>query len=621
VITRQQLAQFPQARGDHVEDAAVHARRHFLRQAGDAAAEAAQFAVVGLGFAGHQPQQGGFAGAITTDDAYALATLDHQVHVFEQQGAADAEVDILELEEHPAILARRAGDRPDARAGLGFAMDQRMQGLWERGMAQFRAGQLPAAAAAFEAMLKIDPGSVRALFRLSLLHARAGRFHAALAFAQRALEHSPDRSDLLAHIARCLLMTGRPEAARSVATLTLSLPREDAVLLDSLAVVMTRLDEQALSMELFDQAIALQPQLPSLYFNRALAQKQFGQLKGAERDLEQCIAFNPGHGMAHWALAELLPRGPVDNHVARLQAQLKLTAPGSVQEEVFALALFRELDDLDRYEEAWPALERAIASRRGRAAPGERNSRAVTDALLEACGADFPIARAVRSAGAPVFVVGMPGSGAATLGRVLSRHSKVQHLGSFSPFTRLLSEAIGRDSIAPFDAAAIKRFARVDFERLGREYLAAVTPAASAKGLLVCESRPMNYQLVPFIARALPNARFLHVTREPVDNCLSILARPGAEGSLPGHEPGRLAAAYLDYRRLMLHWGELLPGRMMDVDYESLVEKPETVLRVVSASIGLRYGSALRTGLMLHARGVGRGARYLQHLPSLKALA
>jgi hypothetical protein len=317
----------------------------------------------------------------------------------------------------------------------------------------------------------------------------------------------------------------------------------------------------------------------------------------------------------------MLPRGPVDNHVGRLRARLEITRPGSVQEEVFALTLFRELDDLGRYEEAWPALERGMASRRGRVLPGEQNARAVSDALLQVCGMDFPVPKAVRTPGAPVFVVGMPGSGVATLGRVLSRHSKVQHLGSFSPFMRLLARAIGRDSIAPFDAMAVHAFPRVDFEALGREYLASVVPAAGTKGMIVCESRPLNYQLVPFIARALPSARFLHVTREPVDNCLSILGRPGAEGSLPSHEPGRLASAYLDYRRVMLHWGELLPGRMMDVDYESLVEKPETVLRVVCASIGLRYGSALRTGLMLHARGVGRGARYLEHLPSLKALA
>jgi hypothetical protein len=71
----------------------------------------------------------------------------------------------------------------------------------------------------------------------------------------------------------------------------------------------------------------------------------------------------------------------------------------------------------------------------------------------------------------------------------------------------------------------------------------------------------------------------------------------------------------------MLHWGERLPGRIMEVSYDSLVERPETVLRVVCASVGLRYASGLRTGLMLHSRGIGRGSRYYQRLPALAALS
>ena len=78
----------------------------------------------------------------------------------------------------------------------------------------------------------------------------------------------------------------------------------------------------------------------------ARLQRLFGQLSGAERDLEKCVALQANHGKAHWALAEMLPRGPVDNHVVRLRAQLPLAAKGTLQEEMLALALFRELDDM-----------------------------------------------------------------------------------------------------------------------------------------------------------------------------------------------------------------------------------------------------------------------------------
>jgi predicted Zn-dependent protease len=512
------------------------------------------------------------------------------------------------LQEHPGILPYDSN------------MDPRSQRLWQRGMGHFQQGNLPAARAAFEAMLALDPDSGPALFRLSMVEARQGRFLAAAALAERALERQPERLELLIHLARCRLLGGRPEAARALATRALSMPRDNPVLLDSLGVVMTRLDEQALAVELFDQAIALRPDNASLWFNRALAQKLFGQLGAAERDLEQCIALEPAHAKAHWSLAELLPRGPIDNHVARLRAQLTRAPRGSGQEELLALSLFKELDDLGRTDEAWPALSRGIASRRGRWADAKQDPRATSDALLRVCDDAFPVSSPTRSTLAPLFVVGMPGSGVALLGRILSRHSKVHHLGVLQPFSRLLSEAVGRDSAAPLDAAVFEAAAGIDFAALGQAWLAAVSPPAG-RPVVACESRPMNHQLAAFIARALPNARFLHVTRDPIDNCVSILGRPGGEPALPAHDPGRLASAYLDYRRLMLHWDRMLPGRMMEVSYESLVEKPETVLRVVCAFVGIRYGSALRTGLMLHDRGIGRGARYLERMPALQALA
>ena len=111
----------------------------------------------------------------------------------------------------------------------------------------------------------------------------------------------------------------------------------------------------------------------------------------------------------------------------------------------------------------------------------------------------------------------------------------------------------------------------------------------------------------------------LHMVRDPVDTCVSILGHAAGDVILPSHDPAELAACYLDYHRLMEHWQQVLPGRIMDVNYESLIEKPDMILRVVCAFLGIRYASALRMGLKLHQRSIGRGQRYLAGLPALAA--
>lgn len=498
-------------------------------------------------------------------------------------------------------------------------MDTRAQKLWQRGMTHFRQGNMDAAKANFEAFLARDPGSGPGRFRLSMVLSRQGRYLAAIALAEQALAADPDRIEILTHLARCHLVCGQLELARSMATKALALPRENPLALELLGEVLTRLDEQAIAMELFDQAIALEPGQAAMYFNRGLAQKQFGLCEEAERDLETCLAMNPGHAKSHWILASLKSQDQASNHVQRLRQQLERCTRSTIHDELVSLALYKELDDLGDLEAAWPALERGIVSRRERWIASEYDERGGVDQLIKLCDEAFvPQQAPPKAEAAPAFIFGMPRSGVAVLGKLLSRHSKVHYLGYQRAFFPTLSGQLGRDSPRALNAAEIEQCRTLDFEELGRRYLSAVAPAANGQ-VLICESQPMNFQLAGFIARALPAARMLHLVRDPVDNCVSILGQAGGEPALPCHDPGKLAAYYLEYHRLMQHWHQVLPGRIMDVSYESLVAKPEMVLRVVCAFIGIRYGSPLRMGLDLHQRSVGRGRRYLPKLRSLAA--
>lgn len=496
-------------------------------------------------------------------------------------------------------------------------MDTRAEKLWQRGMVHFRQGNMEAAKANFEAFLAREPGSGPGRFRLSMTEARRGRYSSALAYAHSALEIDPDRVETLAHLARCHLGAGQPERARARATQALAMPRDNPVVLDSLGVVMTRLDEQSLALELFDQAIALAPGQASMHFNRAMARKQFGLVEAAEQDLETCLSLQPSHAKAHWMLAGLRTQDLVGNHLARLRRQLD-GARGS-DEELLALSLFKELDDLADTNEAGRALARGIAARGPRAMAAGHDHIALVDALVARCTDKFVRPReGTRAENGPVFIVGMPRSGVGLLGSLLSRHPKIFHLGSQSPFSRLLMSELGSQSTRMPAAADIDSAGQLDFEALGARYLSQVVPAGT-RSALVCESQPLNYLQAGFIARALPGARFLHVGRDPVDNCVSILGHAGGDTSIPNDNPAALAAHYVDYLRLMQHWHDVLPGRIMDVTYESLVDKPEMILRVVCSFLGIRYASSLRLGLQLHQRSLGRGRRYLSQLPLLES--
>ena len=152
----------------------------------------------------------------------------------------------------------------------------------------------------------------------------------------------------------------------------------------------------------------------------------------------------------------------------------------------------------------------------------------------------------------------------------------------------------------------------LDFAALGRDYLEHVQAPSDAEKI-ICESVPMNALLVGAIARALPQARFLLLTRDSLDNALSLLALPRADAGIGNESAAQLADELELHRNLMQHWRDVLPGRIMDVQYESLVHKPEMVLRVACAFLGLRYTASLDTH-DLHEHCIDRAQVYAKRL-------
>ena len=172
----------------------------------------------------------------------------------------------------------------------------------------------------------------------------------------------------------------------------------------------------------------------------------------------------------------------------------------------------------------------------------------------------------------------------------------------------------GRPSFWPLSAASL---GDVDFEALGRDYLAQVGAGDEAP---ILEAAPTNALLLGAIARALPRARFLHVTRDPQDNALSLLALPRSDAGLVNDDVASLESEMARHGELMQHWQDVLPGRIMDVQYESLVNKPEMVLRVACAFLGLRFQPSL-VAHEWHERRIGRARPYADRLAGATAQA
>jgi hypothetical protein len=107
----------------------------------------------------------------------------------------------------------------------------------------------------------------------------------------------------------------------------------------------------------------------------------------------------------------------------------------------------------------------------------------------------------------------------------------------------------------------------------------------------VTEKLPPNLINAGFIAKALPHARILHMVRDPRDTCFSNLRTYFNRTATYSYDQLQLAGYYRQYRELMRHWHAVMPGRILDVDYDELVNHPEASTGKVLAFCGLPFES------------------------------
>jgi len=124
---------------------------------------------------------------------------------------------------------------------------------------------------------------------------------------------------------------------------------------------------------------------------------------------------------------------------------------------------------------------------------------------------------------------------------------------------------------------------------MGVRYLASISKYAPRAARIV-NKLPTNFRFAGLIAIALPNARIIHVRRDPVDTCLSCLSKIFRGDLLFAYDVGELARYYRAYEELMRHWREVLPSAtMLEVDYENLVGDLEGQSRRLIEYCGLEW--------------------------------
>jgi tetratricopeptide (TPR) repeat protein len=469
--------------------------------------------------------------------------------------------------------------------------------------AQVHAGrhEFPQAISACEAALGLRPDDADALVQLSYLHSLSGHYRLGRHFAvQAARARNASPKVLVEVVQRLRTFNAIPELQACIERLH-PLSNVPIPLLIAIAAQLSYVNMPGLAIGYLDEARRGDPDYPATLLARAQVLIYLGRFEEAAMDIDRAQRRAPEIAHGYW-LRSMLGAGfsrPGDAAAIRLQLARANRTPADIA--LLGFALHRTLDERGEHAEAWQALSLACRAKRSSLQYDTAETGALVDALVS-LPIDGGEARTARDGVAtPIFIVGMHRSGTTLLEQLLDGSPQVHGTGELYDFTSAMREATDHHCRGVIDATIVEHAANADLSGVGERYLGGIAWRLHDEAFFT-DKLPSNFLNLGFICRALPQARILHMVRDPVETCFSNLRELFSDANPWSYDQLELAAYYRQYRRLMAHWHAAWPGRILDVDYARLTREPETVMREVAAFCGIAFDSA-----MLEHRARSRG--------------
>ena len=455
-------------------------------------------------------------------------------------------------------------------------------------------GQFDAAGLNIAAWLAFAPGAFEPQFMRVQYFLQRGELRAAHDEAIRLLRSQACPAEFAVEALNCLNSFAAQDAMIEFATKfthRADLPARD---LAEAAVTLSRVGAHSLALVWADDAARLAPNDAVCLVNRALILNYLGKFEHARDDLLKVIRETNHSAMAFWLLARLERQTPESNHVLAIQAanNQKNLHPGD--RAFLGYALFKELDDLGEHARAWEALQ-AGATFACQQSTYQANNEAQKFAAIkhifssEATASIRPsVLNESDASKTPIFILGMHRSGTSLIERILASSPDVFDFGESQRLDAAIRYAANWFAPEVPDVELLRRSATMDYSALAKVYLNLGAQQSKGKRFTT-EKTPRNFLNIGFILRALPNAKIIHMRREPIDLCFANFRELFGSGVSHVYAFADLVHYHRLYLDLMRHWHQLYPAQILDVQYENLVQNPQVEAQQVFEFCGIDW--------------------------------
>ncbi|MBT8061525.1 MAG: sulfotransferase [Gammaproteobacteria bacterium] len=490
------------------------------------------------------------------------------------------------------------------------------------GRALMMAGKRDEAATVMEHALALDPG--RAAVTRASDALQEGRTQEAEKTLREYLQQNPDDPIALRLLSQIAMDKQRRRAAVRLLKRAVEVAPDFVLAWNNLAEVQMKEEQYEGALESVGRAIALDPRQPQAWsvkgnilsraqrheealqaFDTALkfaeahsgalsskghVLKTIGRTDEAIGCFRQCIRDHPQFGEPYWSLANLKTFSFDPDEVKVMEDLVQREELQDESRVNILYALGKHYENQHEYDRAFGHYQSGAGLRRQQEVYDPVQNQVVHDRNIEVFSGPFLAEREGQGNldDAPILVVGLPRSGSTLIEQILASHSMIEgtmELPDLGRCIRAVSRA-RKDKVEYPEAA--RDLAGEDLRALGQRYLDTTQRYRSGKPYFI-DKMPNNFSNLGFLHLILPNAKVINARRHPLDSCLGSYKQLFYNGQSYTYDFFELGQYYLQYQRIMDHWHEVMPGKILDVHYEDVVRDQEGQTRRMLEYIGAPF--------------------------------
>ena len=499
------------------------------------------------------------------------------------QGAVDRNPALPASWKNLAALFRSSGRTAEAENAANVSASiERLPPAVVTASSLFAEGDTHAAEELIRRFLQEHPTHVEGMRLLARIGMKLAILDDAELLLESVLELAPDY-----HAARydyAQVLADRQQHAQALGQILrlLAIEPQNALFRSLHGNVLVGLGEHDAALELFYKLREESPANPTLHLAIAHAHKTVGRQPEAIDSYRRAAQVRPNFGDAYWSLANLKTYRFSDDELERMREHESARTTPLVDRYHLCFALGKALEDRADFAASFRFYERGNSLKR-------KELRYDADALernlgrqATVCTPEFFSAR--RDTGckdtSPIFIVGLPRAGSTLIEQILASHSKVEGTKELADIPRLVHQLNGRESFEskPRYPGVLEELSPAQLAAFGEKFIADTRIYRRGKPFFI-DKMPINFRHIGLIHLILPNAKIIDARRDPMACCFSNFKQLFASGQEFTYGLSDIGEYYRSYVELMHHWDAVLPGKILRVQHEEVVDDLEGNVR------------------------------------------